>query len=274
LLLYEGGVYERFPPLDGADGPFHDLPPDGDEELRGALDAPPLLRLPAHGGRSLEVMRAVCEVAGRFELPNPWGARPESVALPCAFQLRPEAGGLEALLLSELVGREPLALLLNEPFGREPLPLLLIEPLGRELCDCAADGGRLDESCDWRALLKPCALLPPRPTFPAGLLPPWFADKEAEFIVRTGMREAAAAGVDRATTPRFCTLDEGVATRPCVFEAPKKLECVGEALTPPATRALRNELAERCVALRLIVWPFTKVLCDAVVTAYTLWAYL
>ena len=146
-------------------------------------------------------MRAVCEVAGRFELPNPCGGRPESVALPCAFQVRPEAGGLEALLLTELVGREPLALLLSEPFGREPLALLN-EPLGREFCDWTADGGRLDESCDWRGLLKPCALFPPRPTFPAGLLPPWFADNEAEFIVRTGMWEAAA-GVDLATTLRF-----------------------------------------------------------------------
>jgi len=87
------------------------------------------------------------------------------------------------------------------------------------------------------------------------------------------MCEAAAAGVDRATTLRFWILAEGVATRPCVFDAPKKLECVGEALTPPATRALRNELAERCVALRLIAWPFTNALCEAVVTALLLRAY-
>jgi hypothetical protein len=282
------------------DGLFHDLPPDGDEELRGALDAPPLLRLPAQGGRSLEFIRAVCGVAVRFELPNPCGARPESVVLPCAFQLRPVAGGLdELLLLSELFGREPFALLLNEPLGRELLALLLNEPLGRELlalllneplgrellalllneplgrefCGCAADGGRLDDGCDGRALLKLCALFPPRPKFPAGLLPPWFADRDAEFIVRTGMCEAAAAGVERATTLRFCTPAEGVATRPRTFDAPKKLECVGEAFTPPVTRALRNELAERCVALRLIAWPFTKVLCDATVTAFTLRAY-
>jgi hypothetical protein len=44
-------------------------------------------------------------------------------------------------------------------------------------------------------------------------------------------------------------------------------------LTPPATRALRNELAERCVALRLIDWPFTKALCEAVVTALVFRAY-
>jgi len=205
----------------------------------------------------LEFMPVVREVAGRFELPNPCGARPESVELPCAFQVRPEAGGREVLLLSEPVGREPLALLLNQPLGRQPL--LLNEPLGRAFCDCTADGGRLDESCDCRPLLNPCVLLPPR-----------LAEKEPEFIVRTGMCEAAAAGVERATTLRFCTLEEGVATRPCEFDAPRKLEWFGDALIPPATRALRKELAERCVLLRLILSPFTKALCDAVVTALVL----
>jgi hypothetical protein len=199
--------------------------------------------LPAQGGRLLEFMRVVCDVAGRFELPNPCGARPESVELPCAFQLRPEAGGREALLLSELVGREPFALLLIEPFGREPL--LLNEPLGRVFCDCPAEGGRFDDCCDGLMLLKPCALLPPRAKLPLGLLPPRLAEKEPEFMVRTGMREAAAAGVERATTLRFWTLEEGVATRPCALDVPKKLERFGDALIPPATRALRNELAER-----------------------------
>ncbi len=202
------------------------MPPElplEEEKLRGALDAPllllPLLPPRAQGGRSVELMRAVCGVAARFELPKPCGARPESVVLPCAFQLRPEAGGLEVLLFKELLGREPLALLLNEPFGRALL--LLNEPLGRAPCDCTADGGRLGDCCDGRALLKPCAVFPPRLTLPAGLLPPWFAEKEPEFMVRTGMWEAAAAGVDRATTLRFCTLAEGVAMRPRVFDAPK-----------------------------------------------------
>jgi hypothetical protein len=195
------------------------LPPElplEDEKLRGALDAPPLLLLPllpprAQGGRSVGLMRAVCGAAARFELPKPCGARPESVVLPCAFQLRPGAGDLEPLLFmlfSELFGREPLALLLKEPFGRAP-------------CDCTVDGGRLDDCCEGRALLKPWAVLPPRLTLPAGLFPPRFAEKEPEFIVRTGMWEAAAAGVDRATTLRFCTLAEGVAMRPRVFDAPK-----------------------------------------------------
>jgi len=188
--------------------------------LRGALDAPLLLLPPPdQGGRLLEFMRVVCEVAGRFELPNPCGARPESVALPCAFQVRPEAGGREVLLLSELVGREPFALLLNEPFGREAL--LLNEPLGRAFCDCPAEGGRFDDCCDGRTLLKRCALLPPRAKLPLGPLPPRLAEKDPEFIVRTGMCEAAAAGVDRATTLRFCTLLEGVATRPRVLDPPK-----------------------------------------------------
>jgi len=108
----------------------------------------------------LEFMRVVCAVAERPELPNPCGARPESVELPCAFQLRPgEVCGLEALLLKLLVGREDCD------------------------CDCDADGGRLDESCDWRALLNPCGLLPPRAELLAGVLPPRFAEKEPEFMV-------------------------------------------------------------------------------------------
>jgi hypothetical protein len=158
--------------LEEAGGRFQDLPPDDcEEKLRGALDAPLPLLLPlrAQGGRLLEFMRAVCGVAGRFELPNPCGPRPESVTLPCAFQVRPEAGGLEVLLFNELLGREPLALLLNEPFGRE---LLLSEPLGLALCDCTADGGRLDDGCEARALLNAGALFPPRPKLPVGLLAP------------------------------------------------------------------------------------------------------
>jgi hypothetical protein len=148
--------------LEEAGGRFQDLPPDdGEEKLRGALDAPLPLLLPlrAQGGRLLEFMRAVCGVAGRFELPNPCGPRPESVTLPCAFQVRPEADGLEVLLFNELLGREPLALLWNDPFGRA-------------LCVWETDGGRFDESCDCRALLNVCGLFPPRPEFPAGLLPP------------------------------------------------------------------------------------------------------
>ena len=159
----------------------------------------------------------------RFEPPKPCGARPESVVLPWAFQVRPEEGGREALLL-------------KLPLGRE---LLLKDPLIREFSGWPADGGRLDESCDCRELLKVCVEFPPRPKLPAGRFPPRFGEKEPEFMVRTGMCEAPAAGVERAITARFCTPSEGVATRPCMPEAPRKLACVGEALMPPATRALR-----------------------------------
>ena len=98
----------------------------------------------------VEFILAVCGVAERPELPNPCGARPESVLLPCAFQVRPEDCGLEALLLK----------------------VLLLERAACDCpCDCDAEGGRLEESCDWRELLNPCGLLPPRAEFPAGLLP-------------------------------------------------------------------------------------------------------
>ena len=125
------------------------------------MDALPLLLPPpAQGGRLLEFMRVVCVVAERLELPNPCGACPESVELPCAFQLRPE----------ELCGREEL--LLKVLFGREDCD-----------CDCDVDGGRLDESCDWRAPLNPSGLLPARAELPAGLPPARFAEKEPEFMV-------------------------------------------------------------------------------------------
>lgn len=47
---------------------------------------------PAQGGRLLEFGRAAAdtEFAGRFVLPKPCGARPESVELPCALQAREE----------------------------------------------------------------------------------------------------------------------------------------------------------------------------------------
>ena len=105
------------------------------------------------------------------------------------------------MVFSELDEREPFTLLLNEPFGREPL--LLKVPFGRAFCGCPADGGRFEDCCDGRTLLRRCALFPPRSKLPVGLLLPRFAEKEPEFIVRTGMCEAAAAGVDRATTLRF-----------------------------------------------------------------------
>jgi len=44
---------------------------------------------PAQGGRLLLFVRAAdAEFDGRFVLPKPCGARPESVVLPCALQVR------------------------------------------------------------------------------------------------------------------------------------------------------------------------------------------
>ena len=80
---------------------------------RRGLPLPPFC---AHGGRSPKVERADCEVAGRLLLPNPCGARPESVALPWAFQVRLD--GREALLFSEAGGRE--LFVLAAPRLREP----------------------------------------------------------------------------------------------------------------------------------------------------------
>lgn len=153
----------------------------------------PAFPLPAHGGRFVEFMREVCEVDGRFELPKPCGARPESVALPCAFQVRPE-----------LVGRELFVLPLTAPFA----------------CEEKLAGGRFAESCDWRALFMLCVPFAPRPKLPAELLPARLPEKLEELNACDGKCEAAAAGVDRVTTLRFCTLAEGVAMRPLRLDAP------------------------------------------------------
>src|SRR5260370_26468239 len=74
------------------------------------------------------------------------------------------------------------------------------------------------------------------PTF-AGALPPRPADKPCEFIVRTGVCEAAAAGAVRATTERFATDEGGVATRPWAFAAPVKLALFGVNEAPLLTCA-------------------------------------
>jgi hypothetical protein len=66
------------------------------------------------------VRAAAAEFAGRFELPKPCGARPESVVLPCALQVR------------------------EEVFARADE---FTEADGLEPCE-AAEGGRFAESCD------------------------------------------------------------------------------------------------------------------------------
>ena len=81
--------------------------------------------MPAHGGRFVEFACDVLrEFVGRFELPNPWGARPESVLLPCADQER------------------------MAPLGR--LELLRDGELACAPCCVIAEGGRLAEICAWR----------------------------------------------------------------------------------------------------------------------------
>src|SRR5215471_19350978 len=91
--------------------------------------------MPAPGGRFAEFMCDVFgEFAGRFELPNPWGARPESLLLPCADQER------------------------TAPLGR--LELLRDGELACAPCCVTAEGGRLAESWAWRFAFRPGWVLP------------------------------------------------------------------------------------------------------------------
>lgn len=128
---------------------------------------------PAQGGRLLVFVRAAAaEFAGRFVLPKPCGARPESVELPCALQAREEVFG-RADEFSEADGLEP--------------------------CEAAEDG-RLVESCDWRLALNPDEVPADRAVLAAVELPGLRAEL---FMVRAGRREAEAAGAVRAITLRF-----------------------------------------------------------------------
>jgi len=110
-------------------------------------------------------------------------------------------------------------LLFMEVCGRAVFELN--EPVFRAPCWEYAEGGRFVESCDWRALFKPDIVLFWWPKLPAVELPARFAAKLEEFMVRAGRCDAAAAGVERATTLRFCTACDGVETRPCILEAPR-----------------------------------------------------
>jgi len=117
------------------------------------LGAPPE---PAQGGRLVLFVRAAdTEFAGRFELPKPCGARPESVELPCALQVREEVFGRAAEF--------------TEPDGLEPC--------------CTLEGGRFAEGCDWRLALNPDEAPPDRAAVVAVELP----DLRVElFMVCTG----------------------------------------------------------------------------------------
>jgi hypothetical protein len=132
--------------------------------------------------------------AGRFELPKPCGARPRSVELPCASQVRPLVAPFDATRL----------------FAPET----------------GAEGGLPWESWFWR----PVEADPFCDNERFGVWPVRFArlllgrpaDSAPVFIVRTGMCEAAAPGAVRAITERFWTAEGGTA-RACKFAAPKEL---------------------------------------------------
>ena len=112
-----------------------------------------------------------------------------SVTLPCALQER-----------TELFGRLEL---LNAPFplGRAALLFGTVLIPGRAP-GCVANGGRLADSCDMRLALTPgCMFCEGRAA--TMLLFAETGRKLAEFIVRTGMCDAAGAGEVRATTLRF-----------------------------------------------------------------------
>ena len=178
---------------------------------------------PAHDGRSACAgLLPWLELAplGRLD-PNPCGARPRSVAFPCADQLREPlfAGRLGDVLL--FTDPRPL----NPPFAfadggrllersrcRDDTEPLFTSRLGRLF-------GEAELPTPLRAPKPP--LFPPRfaPPFTA-LFPTRPADSPRESIVLTGMCEAAAPGDVRATTERFIAEDGGVATRPRPFAAP------------------------------------------------------
>jgi hypothetical protein len=159
---------------------------------------------------------------GLFE-PNPCGARPRSVVLPCASQVR-----------ELLVGRCP------------ELPTV---PFAERFEFGIAEGGRFCESSCWRAVVASFARALP------GLLPtPVFALAEpftcewpsrpaltAPFIRSTGTCEAAAAGAVRAITERFWTPAGGRGARGLMFALPRALCWVGRMPTEVATLALFKE---------------------------------
>jgi hypothetical protein len=206
-------------------------------------------------------------------LPNPCGARPRSVEFPCADQFRDPLfpGRLgEALPFTEARPFTPAfafadgGRLLESSRCREDIPLFTSLP------------GRLFGDTEVAAPLRP----PKLPLFPPRLPPPLtapFPARPAETprlsIVRTGMCEAAAPGVVRATTDRFVTDDGGVATRPRAFAVPVKLLRVGVKSARFVTCAPRSDASLTRIDPRLTACPFTNVFREAAVTARALCAY-
>lgn len=225
---------------------------------------------------------AFCAGALLRSEPKPCGARPRSVAWPCASQLRLLPGRCPELFASVLV-------------GRLELPL--------------AEGGRSCASWRWRAVISelpevaaplpgrfsnwPLALMllcapelptcelalapPPTPLFTLAELlfcaPPKRPAVVAPFIVRTDSREAAGAGAVRAMTERFWMALDGRATCELKFAAPSVLCCVGRMPTEFETRApFKPVWVSRCPP-RFTRSPFMNPLRDVVVTARRLCAF-
>lgn len=182
-----------------------DAAPDGMPLL---LRAPPL---PAQGGRSL-ITRACGEVEldrlcagrspmvrgefcagalpGRFE-PKPCGARPRSVELPCASQVRPLPARARLLFApGPFVERLP-GIAEGGRFCESSRCREVIPELAPELA-CALPG----RFGNWPLILM-LLCTPELPTWPFALA------LRAPFIVRTGSREAPCAGAVRAMTARF-----------------------------------------------------------------------
>lgn len=191
-------------------------------------------------GRSLGVRREfwVGALFGRFD-PKPSGARPRSVVLPCASQVR-------ALLPDRAEG------------GRFCIT-----------SRCRAVAPAFAWALPAR-LSSPALLL-------AGLLACGFPNRPALnsplFIVRTGELAAREEGAVRAITDRPCTPAGGRATRELKFAAPSVLCWVGRMPTEFVTRVPFKEPCVRRCPARLMRPPLTKLLCEVVVTARRLCAF-
>ena len=203
---------------------------------------------PAQGGRSERLRCTDCVVlfCGVLEPPKPCGARPRSLVLPCASQLRPPVVPLARLLFAPLTAA---GLFCESWFCR---------------ADIAALFGAV-ELFDVAERLAVCVLV-------AMLFVGRPDESPVVVMVRTGVCEAAAPGVVRAITERFCTDAGGVATCALMLAAPNELCRVGVNDVRLLTWAPRSEASVICAAPRLTAWPLTKPLREVAVTARTLCA--
>ena len=124
----------------------------------------------------MRAVRAGSVVVGRLELSKPAGARPRSVAFPCASQVR---GLLPAR-------------------GEAALPMTLAEARSELVI---AEGGRFCESSRWRGLIWEIAgMLPERP-FVAGALPGRLLNA-GELPGRSFVMGILCVGIFCCTVPR------------------------------------------------------------------------